>query len=300
MANGISNGSTNSNGKLTLTGNALTSGANTFNLRNGTNNSSGTILATSIITPISLTNLQVITNDMVINGDTLPITAKISANVTDKSGYSLTFSVAVTGTYITYKNGQVTVYYEANGMGDKTVTVTAGNWTASDTFTDYIQYWNTVENYEEQSAFNQGFTKLAQYYRLDTQIGGLGHLCIGKSSEGLEEWELSFKIINPVSDVYFDIFSWEGTSQSRIFRNMNSTRQVSFNANDLIKARLENGALTVTKNNQSFFTKSFEPNTAPALLIRTETNSSTVNVGGGTVPVDTKVLTFNELKLKGI
>lgn len=300
MVNGISHGSTNSNGKLTLTGNALTSGANTFNLRNGTNNDSGTVLATSIITPISLTNLQVIANDTVINGDTLPISAKMSANVTDKSGYSLVFSGAVTGTYITDKNGQVTVYYEANGSGDKTVTVTGGTWTASDTFTDYLQYWNTIDNFEEQTAYNQGFTKLAQYYKLDTQIKGLGVLCIGKSSEGLEDWELTFKIINPVSDVYFDIFSWQGTSQSQTFSNMDLTRQVSFNANDIIKARLEGGTLTVTKNNQSFFTKSFEQNTAPALLVRTDTANSVVNVSGGTVPVDTKVLTFNELRLKGI
>ena len=159
MVNGISNGSTNSNGKLTLTGNALTSGANTFNLRNGTNDDSGTVLATSIINPISLSNIELLANDVVLKGDRLPITAKITASATDLSGYTLVLSGAVTGNYTTNKSGQITVYYDAVGEGNKTITVTAGNWTTSDTFIDYIEYWNTVGNYEEHSAFNQGFTK---------------------------------------------------------------------------------------------------------------------------------------------
>lgn len=299
MVNGISNGSTNSEGKLTLQGNALTTGTNTFTLRNGTNDSSGTVLATSIINPLSLDSVEVIINDKVLNGDVLPIVAKINANALDLSGYQIALTGAVTGNYLTDKNGQVTVYYNADGSGDKTVTATAGNWNATDTFTDYIEYWNTVENYEEHTVYNQGFTKLAQYYKLDTQINGLGHLCIGNAYAYDDDWELTFKVINPVS-LYFDIFSWEGTSQSRTFRNMNPSRSVSFSANDVIKARLVNGTLTVTKNNNSFFTKEFESGTLPALMVRADTNSSTVTVNSSNPPVNVKVLTFNELTLKGI
>lgn len=303
MVNGISNGSTNSDGKLTLQGNALTSGTNTFVLRNGTNNSSGTQLATSILNPLSLSSVEIIAEDIVLKDDRLPITARINASATDLSGYTLTLSGAVSGNYVTDKYGQVTVYYNAEGSGDKTVTVTAGNWNTSHEFTDYIEYWNTLSNYDERYTVNQGFTKLAQYYRLETINRNIGYVCIGNNSNGVEDWEMSFKVISPLSDVYFDIFAWHGDMQGQTLEQMNMSRQVSFNANDVIKARCVNGTLTVTRNNNSFFTSSFPQNSLPALMIFSGVNSLPTSGTWGSNPSTTvvnKILTFNELTLKEI
>ena len=302
VVSGISNGTTNSNGKVTLEGSALTSGANNFSLKDGTNNPNGIELATSVITPISLESIDLFAEDIVLKGDNLPITAKINTDVSDLSGYTLTFSGAVTGSYRTDKYGQVTVYYNAEGNGDKTVTVNGGNWTATHNFTDYIEYWNTLSNYEEHYTVYQGFTKLAQYYKLETINRNIGYVCIGNNSNGIGDWELSFKVVSSLSDIYFDIFGWSGTPQGQSLSQMDMDRKVSFNANDVIKARCVNGTLTVTKNNNSFFSKSFPNGNLPSILITTGINTpSSGNWGSNPNTTTTnKILTFNQLTLKEI
>ncbi|MBQ2654078.1 MAG: hypothetical protein IJF83_11020 [Methanobrevibacter sp.] len=293
---GISNGSTNSNGELELQGDALTQGENTFIVKNGINDENGIILSAVSITPTVLNNVKVIVNGKTFKGSNLPITARISADVSDLSNYTIHLSGAVEGDYVTDSYGQVTVYYTGNGEGSKTVVATAGNWSATATFEDYIEYWNTTENIEENYNLNQGFAKLAQYYSIDTSTKGMGYVCIGEYAE-LDSWELSFKVINSLSNVFFDICGWQG--EPATIYDMNLSRKVSFSANDIVKATFSNGVLTVLKNNNSFFTKSLATNTLPTILIKD--GASSVNVGGNAQTVLQSVaLNFNDLTLKRV
>jgi len=293
----LDTGTTDSNGDVTLTSpNAVNSSTN-FVIRNGTG-VFGEEVDSITVTPLSLSNIRLFADDEVVKGDKLLMTAQITpaTSVSDLSGYQLVFSGAVTGTYLTDRNGQVTIYYTGQGTGNKTATVTAGNWSASKTFNDLLTYWNTPDNkYPEQYTLNQGFNKLTQYYSLDTSQSNFGYVCIGDYSS-IGDWELSFRIINKVTDVYFDIFSWSGNPPS--MSNIDTNRMLSFNANDVIKARCVNGTLTVTRNNVSLFTKTLPQNQYPGIMIMTPLPTS-VNVVGNN-PSTVKTLNFNELKLMGL
>lgn len=292
----IHNGSTNNKGKLTLQGDELTSGENTFILKSGTNNSNGQTLATSIITPISLRNINIISDDKIVKGEKLPVTAKINADVSDLSGYTINLSGAITGNYITDRYGQITAYYEGKGEGSKSVVATAGNWSSTLSFEDYIEYWDTSTYYEEHYGQNQGFDKFTKYYGLNTETNNLGYVCIGDYEE-LEGWELNFKISSPISNIYFDIFGWIGTPPTMY--DMVLDRKVSFSANDEINARLVDGTLTVTKNNNSFFTKQLNNNSFPAIMLKNDTSSVVVS-SSSPYAQSNPTLKFNELTFKGV
>lgn len=287
----LATGVTDANGNLTLTSSQAVSGSTDIIARS-TSESSGEELETITVNPVSLSRVGLSAEDIVFKGDSALIMAQIFADISDLSGYTLEFSGAVTGKYLTDRYGQVKVYYNAMGTGNKTVTVTAGNWSASKTFKDLITYWNAIENkYQEKYTYSQGFTKLAQYYQLQaTNVAA--YLCIGDYAN-IGDWELNFRIVNSVSNVYFDIFSWTGNPV--VFSNFNGDKLLSFNANDLIKAVCINGNLTVTRNGNPLFTKYLTADQYPGLFAGTG-----IPTGGDVSnpnPSVTKTLTFDELEL---
>ena len=289
----------NSSGNLTLSSPYKVNSSTNFKIRDG-DSEFGTTVATINVTPLVLNNVRLFGDDEVVKGDTLLLTAQIvpSTSVSDLSGYSIVFSGAVSGTYNTDRNGQVNLYYTGQGTGSKTVTVTAGNWSASKTFNDVITYWNTPNSkYPEKYTYNHGFSKLSQYYSLDTSAGNSAMVCIGDYSTA-GNWELSFRVISKVTDVYFDIFTWSGNPPT--FTNITYDRLVTFNANDIIKATCVDGTLTVTRNNVSLFTKTVNSNQFPGIFIMTQLPTGANIVTGQTNAGNVKTLNFNELKLMGL
>ena len=287
--------STDTNGDLTLSCPDNVNSDTLFLIREG-NAESGTIVDSVTVQPLVLNKINLVCDDEVVKGDTLLITAQLVPNTSgvDLSGYSLVFSGAISGTYITDSNGQVNLYYASQGNGNKTITVTGGNYSASKTFNDRLIYWNTLQSkYPEQYTLNQGFSKLTQYYSLTTNVNNMGFVCIGDYST-IGNWELSFKVITKVTDINFDIFTWSGNPES--LNNMTMDRTVSFNANDIVTARCVDGTLTVTKNNESLFTKQVTPNQFPGLLV-TSTLPTSINLSNNTGNT-VKTLNFNELELK--
>ena len=293
----LDSGTTNSNGDVTLTSPNAVNSSKEFVIRNGTGRF-GEEVDSVTVTPLSLSNIRLFSDSEIFEGDKLLVTAQIipTTSVSDLSGYQLVFSGAITGTYLTDRNGQVNVYYTGQGNGSKTVTVTAGNWSASKTFNDLLAYWNTPNSkYPEKYTLNQGFNKLTQYYSLDTSQSNFGFVCIGDYSS-IGDWELSFRIIQKVTDVYFDIFSWSGNPST--LSNVDTSRMLSFNPNDIIKARCVDGTLTVTRNNVSLFTKTLPPNQYPGIMVMTPIPNYVDVSSSNPYPTSTvKTLTFNELKL---
>ena len=286
---------TNSNGDLTLACPNKVNSNTLFQVREGTTDL-GTGVTTVTVQPLILSKINLLGDDEVVKGDKLLLTAQIVPNTrgVDLSGYSLVFSGAISGTYVTDSKGQVNLYYTGQGTGDKTLNVTAGNYNASKTFQDILIYWNTLQSkYPEQYTLNQGFSKLTQYYSLTNTVNNMGIVCIGDYGT-IGNWELTFRVITKVTDINFDIFTWSGNPES--LNNLTTTRTVSFNVNDIVTARCLDGTLTVTKNNESLFTKQVTPNQFPGLLV-TSTLPTSINISSNTGNT-VKTLNFNELNLK--
>lgn len=289
--------STDTNGDLTLSCPDDVNSDTLFLIREG-NAESGTIVDSVTVQPLVLNKINLVCDDEVVKGDTLLITAQLVPNTrgVDLSGYSLVFSGAISGTYVTDSNGQVNIYYTGQGTGTQSVTVTAGNWNATKTFDDILTYWKASSNkYIEKYTLNQGFKKLAQYYSLDSSVGNLGLLCIGDYNS-VSDWQLSFRIFEKVSNIHFDICSWSGSPES--INDLDISRQVSFNAGDVIVATCTNGNLVVTQNGNSLFTKSILPNQYPVLAVFSDIPTSIDINQQNTVTV--RSLKFDELKLMGI
>ena len=291
----LDSGTTDSKGNLVLTSPYALNEAKEFVIRKGTSDVE-TEVKRITVTPVSLTSIRLVSDNIVLKGDTLLLTAQINANISDLSGYTIVFSGAITGSYTTNRNGQVSLYYTGQGTGSKSVTVTAGNWNATTTFEDVLTFWKIgLNTYIEKYTRNQGFKKLSQYYSLDSSVNNMGLLCIGDYNL-VSDWQLSFTVQETVSNIHFDICTWSGNPES--INDLNATRTVTFYKGDVIVATCINGNLVVKQNNNTLFTKSVNPNQYPALAVFSDNLASVTVNQQNTITVRT--LKFDELKLMGI